>query len=218
MDTGRTKCGLRAAAQSAPVHPVRGRVETPPCEWRSSSIIRFIRLHPVHPPLEGGLRPAQRGKLPRRRAVPRCVWNFAVSGAANFHDAGLCGAGLGLCRARRGELPWRRAVPRRVGDFAANPPGGRDALHARTRAEGRRLLRQVLFRQALLRQALLPQGAVAAGALAPGKRDARARKRACATRPHRRLPLLLDRAGVGGRARHDKAVPGLPRPAGSPAG
>ena len=142
VDTGRTKYGLRAAAQSARVHPVRGRVGTGPCEWRSSAIIRFIRLHPVHPPSGCGLRAAQRGELPRSQSRAALRWDFAVPGAANFHDAGLCGVALGLRRARRGKLPWRRAVPRCVWNFAATPPGGRDALHTRTRAEEQALLRQ----------------------------------------------------------------------------
>src|SRR5690606_41453354 len=69
---------------------------------------------------------------------------------------------LVLCHVRHSRLTWGRAVPRRFGTSAASPPGGRDALDSRTRAEERRLLRQVL-RQVLLRQALLRQGAVAAG-------------------------------------------------------
>ena len=85
--------------------------------------------------------PAQRGEPPRSWSRAAVRWNFAAPDAANFQNARLCGVALGLCRAWRGQRPRRRAVRRRVWDFAAPPPGGCDALSARTRAEKRGRLR-----------------------------------------------------------------------------
>ena len=130
-------------------------------------------FHPVHPPLGCELRTARRGKLPRSQSRAALRWDFAAPGAANFHEAGLCGAGLGLCRARRGELPWRRAVLRCVWNFAAPPPGGRDALHARTRAEGRALLRQGAVTVGAVAAGAVPAGGVPVGAVPAGPARAR---------------------------------------------
>ncbi len=149
-------------------------------------------------PLGRGARSAQRSTLPLWRACAALRWNFAASGAASFHDAGLCGDGLEVHRARRGELPWRSAVRRRVWDFAAippapgtvleralktsarvwdfaaTPPGGRDLLHARTPTEQRPRLRQA--------------------AVAPAKRDAGANRVSPGTR-RCPLPERVSRAG-----------------------
>ena len=115
-------------------HPVRGRVRTRPLArvaltgmglagaqeglcWRGASRSSMPRTG--CPPLGCGLRPAQRGKLPRSQSRAALRWDFAASSAANFQDAGLCSNALELRRVQRGQLPWRRAARCRVWDFAA---------------------------------------------------------------------------------------------------
>src|SRR5690606_39884058 len=80
----------------------------------------------------------------RRQQVGGGVFFFqAEDGIRDFHVTGVQTCALPI-------------LLRCVWNFAAPPPGGRDALHARTRAEGR----------ALLRQGAVTVGAVAASAVA----------------------------------------------------